>query len=385
MGWTVPLADVRVDEEDIAAVGDVYRSGWLSMGPRTVEFEREFADYVGVRHAIAVTNGTAALHLICLAAGLGPGDEVVVPSMTFVATVNAIAYTGATPVFADIAAPFAPWISAESVEEVLTPRTTAVMAMSYGGHPADIAALKKLTERRGLVLLEDAAHAPGARLRFDKVGSFGAAAAFSMFSNKNLSVGEGGIAVTDDDETAEQIRLLRSHGMTTMSWDRHCRRAATYDVVAVGFNYRIDEPRAALAVRRLRKLDHENEMRGRVVQGDLDGLADVDGLYPIRSVDPIAKPAHHLFVVVLDPDVDREEVRSYLASEGIQTSIHYPAVHRFEIYASNTCHLPRTDDFASRCLTLPLFAHESEEQVESVCTALRYAVSSRPRASTVTR
>ena len=247
--WSVPLADVVVAEEDIAVVADVYRSGWLSMGPRTEELERALAEYTGARHALAVANGTAALHLICLAAGLGPGDEVIVPSLTFVASVNAVAYTGATPVFADIAALEEPWTPAAAVEAAITPRTKAIMVVAYGGHPGEIAAIRELADARGLTLLEDAAHAIGVRHDGRHLGTFGAAGAFSFFSNKNLAVGEGGAVVTDDDALAERMRLLRSHGMTTLTWDRHRGHAAGYDVVALGFNYRIDEPRAALSPR----------------------------------------------------------------------------------------------------------------------------------------
>src|SRR3954471_4461798 len=264
MTWRVPLADVVIADEDLEAVLDTYRSGWLSMGPRTEELEAAFASYTGARHALAVANGTAALHLVTLAAGLGPGDEVVVPSLTFVATVNAIAYTGATPVFADIASLTEPWLSAAAVERAITPRTRAVMTMSYGGYAGETAALRALCDERGLTLLEDAAHGAGSRLHGRHLGTFGAAGAFSLFSNKNLAIGEGGLVTTDDDDLAAQLRLLRSHGMTTLTWDRHRGHASTYDVVALGFNYRIDEPRAALAVPRLARLDDDNAARGRL-------------------------------------------------------------------------------------------------------------------------
>src|SRR5215207_6454581 len=162
--WLVPLADVVVPEDDIAAVADVYRSGWLSMGPRTEELEARLAEFTGARHALAVANCTVGLHLMCAAAGLGPGDEVIVPSLTFVASVNAIRYTGATPVFAEIAGLDAPWLSAAAVEAAVTERTKAIMTMAYGGHPGEIAELRALAQRRGLLLLEDAAHAAGTRL-----------------------------------------------------------------------------------------------------------------------------------------------------------------------------------------------------------------------------
>src|SRR5438093_252196 len=265
--WRVPLADVVLSEDDIAAVAETYRSGWLSMGPETERFEAALAAYTGARHAIATASGTAALHLICLAAGLGAGDEVVVPSMTFVATVNAVAYTGATPVFADVAGLTEPWLSAAAAEAAITPRTKAVMTMAYGGHAGETAALRELCERRGLLLLEDAAHAAGSRLGGRHLGTFGRAGAFSLFSNKNLAVGEGGLLVTDDDDLAARARLLRSHGITTLTWDRHRGHASGYDVVALGFNYRIDEPRAALAARRLGRLDAENAARPRPDDG----------------------------------------------------------------------------------------------------------------------
>ena len=306
--WTVPLADVVVPEEDIAVVADVYRSGWLSMGPQTAALEREFAAYVGARHALAVANGTAGLHLICAAAGLGPGDEVVVPSMTFVATVNAIAYTGATPVFADVVSVTEPWLDPRAVDAALTERTRAVMTMAYGGHPGRTVALAALARERGLMLLEDAAHAAGSRVGGRHLGTFGRAGAFSFFSNKNLAVGEGGMVVTDDDEAAAQMRLLRSHGMTTLTWDRHRGHASGYDVVELGFNYRIDEPRAALARRRLARLDADNARRAQLDARYRDLLAGIDGLAPALRPTADARLAHHLFTVVLDDGIGARAV-----------------------------------------------------------------------------
>jgi dTDP-4-amino-4,6-dideoxygalactose transaminase len=378
--WTVPLADVRVPEEDIAVVADVYRSGWLSMGPQTAELEREFAAYVGARHALAVANGTAALHLICAAAGLGRGDEVVVPSLTFVATVNAIAYTGARPVFADVVSVTEPWLDPRAVDAALTERTKAVMTMAYGGYPGCIAGLTALARERGLVLLEDAAHAAGSRFGRRHLGTFGRAGAFSFFSNKNLAVGEGGMVVTDDDEAAAQMRLLRSHGMTTLTWDRHRGHASGYDVVELGFNYRIDEPRAALARRRLQRLDAENARRGMLDARYRQLLAGVSGLTPALASTRDAQLAHHLFTVVLDQGVDRVGFRDALAKRGIQTSVHYPPAHRFSIYAGAR-ELPVTDDYAARTVTLPMFAtmtmSQQDEVVDAILAALEVAAVAR--------
>jgi dTDP-4-amino-4,6-dideoxygalactose transaminase len=322
---------------------------------------------------LAVANGTAALHLICAAAELGPGDEVVVPSMTFVATVNAIAYTGATPVFADIAGLTEPWLHPDAVEAVVTERTKAIMTMTYGGHPGRTADLARLARERGLVLLEDAAHAAGSWLGDRHLGALGLAGAFSFFSNKNLAVGEGGMVVTDDDAVAARMRLLRSHGMTTLTWDRHRGHASAYDVVDLGFNYRIDEPRAALARRRLERLDDENVRRARLDARYRERLADIERLTPGLVPTTGDRLAHHLFVVVLDADADRDGFRQALAARGIQTSLHYPPAHRFSIYAGDA-ELPVTDTYGARAVTLPMFATMTDEQQDEVVEAARAAL-----------
>jgi dTDP-4-amino-4,6-dideoxygalactose transaminase len=374
---SVPLADVVVTEDDIAVVADVYRSGWLSMGPQTEALEREFAAYAGARHALAVANGTAALHLICAAVRLGTGDEVVVPSMTFVATVNAIAYTGATPVFADVVSLTEPWLDPGAVESVLTPRTKAIMMMAYGGHPGRSADLATLAHERGLVLLEDAAHGVGSRLGDRHLGTVGLAGAFSFFSNKNLAVGEGGMVVTDDDEVAARVRLLRSHGMTTLTWDRHRGHASGYDVVERGFNYRIDEPRAALARCRLARLDAENARRAALDARYRELLAGIDGLTPALPPAPGARLAHHLFTVVLDEGVERTRFREALSARCVQTSVHYPPVHCFSMYAG-AGELPMTEAYGARTVTLPLFATMTTAQQDAVVSAVRAALAARP-------
>jgi dTDP-4-amino-4,6-dideoxygalactose transaminase len=371
--WRVPLADVVVPEDDIDAVAEVYRSGWLSMGPQTEALERDFAHYTGSRHALAVANGTAALHLICAAAGLGPGDEVIVPSMTFVATVNAVAYTGAAPVFADIVSVTEPWLDPDAVAAAIGARTKAIMTMAYGGHPGRTPALAAMARERGLVLLEDAAHAAGSWSAGRHLGTFGLAGAFSFFSNKNLAVGEGGMVVTDDGDAAARMRLLRSHGMTTLTWDRHRGHAAGYDVADLGFNYRIDEPRAALARRRLARLGAENARRAELDARYRELLAGIAGLTPALAPVPHARLAHHLFTVVLEEGVDRAGFREALAKRGIQTSVHYPPAHRFSIYAGDR-ELLVTDDYGARAVTLPMFATMTSAQQDEVVDAIRTAL-----------
>jgi dTDP-4-amino-4,6-dideoxygalactose transaminase len=372
--WRVPLADVVVTEEDIAAVADVYRSGWLSQGPRAKEFEEAFAEYTGAECAVAVTNCTAALHLMAMAAGLGAGDEVIVPSLTFVATANAIAYTGATPVFADIVGLTEPWLDPTSVRACITPRTKAIVSMAYGGHPGETAALAELAEEHGLLLLEDAAHALGTRVGGRHVGTFGWAGAYSFFSNKNLSVGEGGMVVCGDPDVAARLRLLRSHGMTTLSWDRHRGHAAGYDVVATGHNFRIDEARCALGLSRLARLDDENGRRAALDRRYRELLNGVPGVEAALAPVAGATLAHHLFTVVLPDGADRDGARRALADQGVQTSLHYPPAHRFQVYADAAADLPVTDAYAARAVTLPMYAHMTEEQAEIVVTALAGAL-----------
>ncbi len=372
--WRVPLSDLVVTEEDIAAVAEVYRSGWLSQGPRTQEFEAAFAAYTGAEHAVAVTNCTAALHLMAMAAGLGPGDEVIVPSLTFVATANAIAYTGAKPVFADIAGLTRPWMATDSVRARITSRTRAIVSMAYGGHPGETLALAELARERGLLLLEDSAHALGTRIDGGHLGTFGWAGAYSFFSNKNLAVGEGGMVVCPDAEVAARLRLLRAHGMTAISWDRHRGHAAGYDVVATGHNFRIDEARSALGLSRLARLDDENALRGLLDERYRELLSGVEGVEPMRAPQGAESLAHHLFTVVLPVGADRDGVRRALAEQGVQTSLHYPPAHRFQIYADAAVELPLTDAYSARAITLPMFAHMSGEQVETVVSALAEAL-----------
>jgi dTDP-4-amino-4,6-dideoxygalactose transaminase len=368
--WHVPLADVPVGEDLVEDVLGVVRSGWWSMGPRVEEFEQAFAEFTGSGHAIAVANGTAALHLALLAAGCAPGDEVVVPSLNFVAAANAIVHTGATPVFCDIAGPDDLNLDPVDVEAGLSERTKVILVLHYGGHPCDVDAVLELAERRGLVVIEDAAHAPGATYRGRACGTLGAIGCFSFFSNKNLPVGEGGMIVTNDDELAAQLRLLRSHGMTTLTWDRHRGHASSYDVVLPGFNYRLDEIRAVVGLAQLRRLIEENAARAEVVARYRKRLHGTSGLtMPFAPVGDV-KPSHHLAVVVLPDGVERGEIRSSLEESGIQTSVHYPPIHSFTAYRESRRALPRTDALAERLLTLPLYGGLTDEQVEAVIEGL---------------
>jgi dTDP-4-amino-4,6-dideoxygalactose transaminase len=368
----VPLADVLVDDELRSAVDDVVDSGWWSMGPRVEEFEAAFAELCGTRYALAVANGTAALHMALLAAGCGPGDEVVLPSLNFVAAANAIGHTGATPVFCDISGPDYVNLDPADLDAAAGPRTKALLVLHYGGFPCDMQAVQDVAEKRGLIVIEDAAHAPGASWRGRPCGSLGRIGCFSFFSNKNLPVGEGGMIVTDDDELAQKLRLLRSHGMTTLTWERHRGHAASYDVVAQGFNYRLDEVRAAIGLQELRRLPGENARRGAISHRYRDRLHGVNGIsMPFGELDRGSTSAHHLAVALL-PAGRRDKVRAALADRRIQTSVHYPPIHLFSYYEElgSRRPLPQTEAVAERIVTLPLFGHMRDDQVDLVIDAL---------------
>jgi len=372
--WQVPLSAVRLTEADIEAAVEVYRSGWLSMGPRTQELESAFAEYTGSGHVLAVSSCTAGLHLALSGAGLGPGDEAVVPSITFVASANAAAYTGATPVFAEIAAVDRPWLSAETAERAITPDTKAIVAVSYGGHPGEIEEVRRLAEDRGLVLIEDAAHGSGSWLGDRHLGTFGLAGAISFSAGKNLGVGEGGVVLTDDDELAERIRLMRWHGVTRSIWERHQASTESYDVVGLGFNYRIDDVRAALARSRLARLDEDNRRREALASIYRDELRELDGISPLAAAPESAHISNSMFAVVLDEGVGRDAFRGSLAESGIQTSVHFSPVHRFELYAGNGAELPVTDAFAARTVSLPIFPEMEQSQQAQVLEAIRSAL-----------
>jgi dTDP-4-amino-4,6-dideoxygalactose transaminase len=375
--WRVPLSDIAVDDELADAVLETVRSGWWSMGPRVADFEREFASFSGAPYAVAVTNGTAALHLALLAVGCGPGDEVIVPSLNFVAAANAIVHTGAEPVFCDVFGPDELNLDPAGVEAAVTPRTKAVLALHYAGFPCAMDAIAELAEQRGLAVVEDAAHAPGATFRGRMCGTLGDAGCFSFFSNKNLPLGEGGMILTADEQLAERLRLLRSHGMTTLTWDRHHGHASSYDVVLPGFNYRLDEIRATLGLVELSRLPDENAARARIFARYRESLAGKQGLtMPFGEDAGERSSSHHLAVVLLPEGTNRDEIRGELAEQRIQTSVHYPPIHTFTQYrsAARRRELPQTDAVAPRLLTLPLYGRMSDEQVDAVIKALLGAV-----------
>jgi dTDP-4-amino-4,6-dideoxygalactose transaminase len=372
----LPLFDLRLEPQDLEAVAETLRSGWLTLGPRTAAFEEAFAAQLGAKHAIALSSCTAALHLAYLAAGVGPGDEVIVPAFTFAATAAAALYCGATPVFAEISSREMPSIDPADVERLITPRTKAVCAVHYAGYAAPVDQLKALCDAHEIALVEDVAHAPSATLKGRKLGTWGQSGAFSFFSNKVLSVGEGGLLCTDDDDVAAFVRSRRSHAMTSGTWDRHSGRTDTYDVVALGYNYRLDEPRAALLLSRLARLEDDIARRRELTIRYRELLAGVEGIIVPFSGDDIAGSSCYVIPIMLERDGTQGQVSADLRERGIQTSIFYPAIHRFSAYRKRfpDISLPVTELASRTELTLPFYPHMTHDDQDRVVAALAEVV-----------
>ncbi len=374
--WRVPLAELSFSEEEIRSVAEVLRSGWWTCGPETDALERDMEQTLGVRHAIAVSNGTAALHLAFRALQLSPGQEVLTPALNFVASANTILHAGALPRFADVDSVEMPVVSAESLERALTPNTRGICVMHYGGYPCKMDAIMELARKRGLWVVEDAAHAPGAAWKGIPCGKWGDIACFSFFGNKNLTCAEGGLVTTEDDALAKKLRLLRSHGMSSLTWDRFRGHSFSYDVTDPGFNFRLDDIRAALLRVQLRSLDRWNQLRRERVRW-YQSLLKKDAHWTIPFENFEGSSACHLFVIVLDEGISRTEAMRFLKKRGIQTSIHYPPTHQFSYYqnlALAPSDLSLTEDLGRRILTLPLFPGMTRDQVALVCEALREAI-----------
>jgi len=427
--WLVPLTDTTLDEHEIEAATRVLRSGWVTMGAEVRAFEEEFAAAVGARYAVALANGTAALHLAYEAAGLREGDEFCLPALTFVATMNAGLYLRARPVLIDCASEDDLTLSADDLARKITPRTRLIVTMPYGGFPPDMEPISALARERGIPVVEDACHAPLAEVGGRKIGTFGAAAAWSFFGNKNITTAEGGMVTTDDAALAERVRLMRSHGMATLTWDRHRGHASAYDVAAPGYNYRMDEIRAAIGREQLRKLPEANERRraaARALRAALEkeistaeaqrnaekergregeGREELSSSAPLRLCgessspssprsprlcgesllipfsNPRGAPVHHLFVILLPRGADRDAFRESLRADGVQTSVHYPPLHQFShtraLFADETApplRLPVLEAIAPRLVTLPLGPTLTEAQIAIVAQAVAKAL-----------
>jgi dTDP-4-amino-4,6-dideoxygalactose transaminase len=371
MEWKIPLTEPDIGIEEIEAVTQVLESKWLTMGPVTAEFEKMWAEKMGVKHALAVNNCTAALHLANLALGIQSGDEVICPTLSFVATANATRYTGARLSFADVISSEDLTIDPDDIASKITPRTKAISLVHYAGFPCKMDEILALAREHNLKIIEDCAHAPFAWHQFRDgnrlyVGAIGDVGCFSFFGNKNITTGEGGMITTDDDGLAENIRLLRSHGMTTLTYDRYKGHASGYDVVMLGYNYRMDELHAAIGIAQLAKVERLNASRRQVYQWYLDAVAEKPGVTIPFAKRNLESATCHIVPAIIQ--MGGEQARDRLRQAGIQTSKHYDPIHGFSIYRTDRVERIKfsTDDL----ITLPISPFMTREQVEWVASFL---------------
>ena len=372
MSYKIPLFDLNFDEREEQAVLETIQSKWISTGPKTATFEEKFASMLHAKHAVALSNCTVSLHLALKLADVQAGDEVICPSLTFVATVNSIRYVDATPVFADVTSYEDPTIDPEDIRRKITPKTKAIMVMHYGGFACDMDEIMQIAHEHNLKVIEDACHGPLSEYKGKKLGTIGDVGCFSFFSNKNISTGEGGMLITNNDEYASRTKLLRSHGMTTMSYERASGHSTAYDVVELGYNYRMDDIHSSIGLVQLDKIEADLIKRAEVRELYLSLLKDIPGIIiPFRDYTEFT--SNYIFPIALkDGNAEkRDQIRASLAEAGIQTSIHYPAVHRFSIYKEYYSELPVTDYLVDNLITLPMYSNLTEEQVHYICSTIK--------------
>jgi len=372
MQFKIPLFDLNFNDEEEKAVLEVLRSKWISTGPKVKAFEEKFSQMLKVKNSIALTNCTVSLHLALKLIGIKPNDEVICPSLTFVATVNAIRYLDAVPVFVDVTGYDNPTIDPDDILNKITSKTKAIMVMHYGGFACDMDAIMNIARSYNLKVIEDACHAPLAEYKGQKLGTIGDIGCYSFFSNKNISTGEGGMLITNNDEYNERSRLLRSHGMTSMSYERSKGHSSSYDVIELGYNYRIDDIRAAIGLVQLDKLKKDLIRRAEIRQEYINQLKDIkEIIIPFRFYTEFS--SNYIFPIILmnSSNKKRDKIRSQLAEAGIQTSVHYPAVHRFSIYRKYYENLPKTDYITNNLITLPMYSKLTDSEIEFIAQTLR--------------
>jgi perosamine synthetase len=375
-GKLLPYAHQTIDESDIQSVVEVLQSDWLTTGPKVGEFEEAFAAKVHAKHAVSFSSGTAALHAAAYAAELGPNDEAVTTPMTFCATANCILYQGARPVFADVCSDTLN-IDPEQVATKINSNTRAILPVDYAGHPADLDPLLGLAEKHGLVVIEDASHAPGAKYCGQDVGSVAHMTVFSFHPVKHLTTGEGGMVTTDKADFAETLRRFRNHGIDSDARQRQAAGQWHYDMVLLGFNYRLSDIACALGLSQLAKLDENLARRRKIAASYTAAFKRVPGLVP-PAVRSDVNPAWHLYPIRLDSkylSVGRAEIFRALRAENIGVNVHYVPVHRHSFYRSlagvEAVNLPVAEHAYEHLISLPLFHGMADQDVEDVITAVQ--------------
>lgn len=374
----LPLSRPDIGDEEVEAVAASLRSGWITSGPRVAELEERFREFTGAPHAVAVASATAGLHLVLMALGIGRGDEVVSPSMTFASTVNQIALAGAVPVFADceygtLQAP------PEEITNRITPRTRAVIPVHFAGAPADLDPVREAADRAGVPVIEDAAHAVGTAYRGKVVGGHGNTAIFSFHPMKNITTGEGGMVTCHDEGLARRVRLLRFHGIDRDAWQRYGRGGSPhYDVPEPGFKYNLTDIQAAIGVIQMRKIKEMNARRRFLASRYREGLRGVPGVDLPASPPYPHEHSWHLFIVKVT-SMDRDSFLRRLAERNIGVGIHFPPCHLLryvrERYDTKEGDLPGCELAGRRIVSLPLFPGMENRDVDYVCEAVREILS----------
>jgi len=371
----LPFSKPSITDEDIAAVAEVLKSGWITTGSRCAELEEQFKSLTGCGHAIAVTSATAGMHILLHAMGVGPGDEVITPSMTWVSTVNLISLCGATPVFVDVDRDTL-MTTADRVEAAMTDRTKLVVPVHFAGATLDLDAFRTLALERGVPVVEDAAHAAGARYDDDPIGATGTVI-FSLHPIKNLTTGEGGVICTDSEALAAQLRMLRFHGLGADTYQRETQgRAPQAEVIEPGYKYNLPDMNAVLGVSQLGRLAAMNAKRAAIAQRYHELLAGVDGVLPLGVPTYPMRHVWHLFIVRVEPEragLSRDDFMARLKTRGIGTGLHFRAAHTHKYYREHykpRWPLPNTEWNSARICSLPLFPDMQLDDVDRVVDAI---------------
>lgn len=371
----IPYGRQWIDEDDIQAVVDVLRSDWLTTGPRVAEFEEAFAGYTGAKYAVAVSSGTAALHAAMFALDIGPGDEVIVPPITFAATANCVVYQGGTPVFADVT-PDNLLIDPEQVRKKITPKTKAIIAVDYAGQPCDYDSLRTLADKNGLALVADSCHSVGGKYKGRKVGTLADMSAFSFHPVKHITTGEGGMITTDNPEYAYRMKRFRNHGISVDFTERAAKGTWFYEMLDLGYNYRITDIQCALGMSQLKKLDGWIKRRWEIAATYDEALMGIDKLSPL-SVSPDVDHAYHLYVIMLADDcenMDRKTLFEGLRAKGIGVNVHYIPVHLHPFYQKllgetiGVC--PIAEQTYKHITSIPIFQSMKDIEVDRVVSAI---------------
>ena len=367
----IPYGKQSIDKDDIEAVVEVLGSDWLTTGPKVPEFECAIAKYVSAKSAVAVCNGTAALHAAMFAMGVGPGDEVILPPMTFVSTANCIVFQGGIPVFSDID-PDSLLIDPALIEKKITPRTKAIIAVDYAGQPCDYDALRRIAVKHGIYLVADACHALGARYKDKMVGSLADITVFSFHPVKHITTGEGGMIVTDNEVFDNRLRLFRNHGIATDHKQRNEQGIWFYEMSELGYNYRITDFQCALGLSQLKKLPLLLEKRRQIASSYDNALASIPGIQPL-SVKKHVLHAYHLYVIRVNPDAlgfTRNDLFQKLRNNGIGTNVHYIPVHLHPYYrkhfGTHSTLFPIAEKVYDQILSIPIYPGMTDEDVKKV-------------------